>query len=1698
MRLAKALFPLLVALAVPGMAAAQKMDNPFSDAPKMYVNPAYQANANAEAAKETDAALAARMRLIGSQPSAVWMDRIAALTTLEGHLDGAIAQGAKLFLGVVYDLPGRDCAALASNGELPGTAAGLARYKTEYIDEYYRILALPKYAALRIVLVVEPDSLPNLVTNLGDPECAQMESSGIYRDGVQYAVNRLGSLPNTYLYVDAAHSGWLGWPNNFDGWVNKMNTISAGFTAGKNAIHGFVDNTANTLPMKEPFISGSMTVGGQQVMSAKFYEYNPLVDEASYSAEFYRRFTAAGWPASMGLLLDTSRNGWGGAARPTAPSTSTDVNTFVNASKVDRRAHRGLWCNPSGAGIGELPQGAPASWTAQHWDAFVWVKPPGESDGNSYEIPNDEGKRFDRMCDPTFTTQYGVLTGALPNAPLAGQWFPEQFKMLVQNIYPIPGSGPQCMGVPSSPTNLVVTSRNASQVGLSWTAASAPPNCTLTYTIHRGTTNNFTPSASTQVATGVTNTTYTVSGLVPNTTYFFMVQAVDQIGAAGSNYVQTNTENGYQLAITKSGTGSGTVTSNVGGINCGSTCSVYVGANPVQIVTLTATPATGSSFTSWTGCTPVAGTNTCTVEMNGPRTVTATFGGQSNNATLTVARSGTGTGTVTGTGINCGTTCSTIVPVGTVVTLTATPGASSSFSGWAGCSSTTNVCAVTVAANQTVTASFTGGVTNYTLTVGTAGTGSGTVTGGSINCGVACSQQSPSGTTVTLTATPAANSVFSGWSGACTGTGACIVTLTADRSVTATFTAQQTGDTPVAINGRLQRCGNKICNASGTPIQLKGMSWFWSNTGWGAERFYNGQAVQNLRTQWGATIVRAAIGVHGGGGYVSGDAGPPPNPADPTGNMTRARALIDGAIAAGVYVIVDWHSHELLQTQAVEFFRTLATQYSNVPNIIWEPFNEPTTQSWSQLKAYHTAVISAIRQAGSQNLVVVGSPTWSQDVHTATADPIADPNVAYTLHFYAGTHTQWLRDRASAVLAAGHAIMVTEWGTVDASGNGGYNPTESQRWTDWMDQNLISSANWSLHDKLESASALQPGASSTGPWPDSELTESGRWVKAYIGKNIPVPQFALSVTKSGTGTGTVTSTPAGINCGGTCSFNYNSGTVVTLTATVSPNVRFDGWSGACAGTATTCTVTMSQARSVGAAFNVITQGYALSVTRSGTGTGTVTSTPSGISCGTTCSFNYNAGTLVTLTATPASGSTFDGWAGACTNTTGNCVVTMSQAQTVDATFTSTAEQFVLTVSKVGTGAGTVVSEDGAINCGSACSASFDMGVMVTLTATPASGATFEGWSGACFGTGEVCVLAMWASQEVFASFDGGTVQEYTLTVSKSGTGTGSISGAGISCGTSCSTANATYAAGTMVTLTATPASGSSFTGWSGACTNTTGACVVTMSQAQAVSAAFTIQDTLFPLTVNKTGTGTGTVSGAGISCGTTCTTTSASYALGTVVTLTATPATGSTFTGWSGACTATTGNCVVTMSQARTVTASFTAQNQTYTLTVNKSGTGTGTVSGTGINCASTCSTATASYNSGTVVTLTATPASGATFGGWTGACTNATGNCVVTMSQARTVTATFNGGGNVPCSNATTFSWNTGNFNTTGAVCFRTTQSVRGWGCSNMAGRTVSVNGVAVSCGAGPFPLPKAADGYTYFSATAGQYPYASIYVWQ
>jgi cellulose 1,4-beta-cellobiosidase len=414
-----------------------RVDNPYVGA-TVYNNAQWRANAAAGGGSA-----------IANLPTGVWFDRISAIagnsspTTgsmgLADHLNAAVTQdqangsSALVFQMVVYNLPGRDCAALASNGELGPN--DLPRYQNEYINPIRDILRRPEYANLRIVAIIEIDSLPNLVTNrttrpTGTAQCDVMFANNGYVNGVGYALAQLGGIPNVYNYVDAGHHGWLGWTDNFGPSVDMMRTAALASGSTLANVHGFITNTANTSALQEPYITVDATT-----RTSRWIDFNQFNDELTYAQAFRNQAVSAGFASNIGMLIDTSRNGWGGAARPTGPSTLADLNARIDASRVDRRIHKGNWCNPSGAGLGERPRTAPAAGI----DAYVWIKPPGESDGSSSLIPNDEGKGFDAMCapgNPGNPRNNNNETGALPNAPLSGHWFQTQFTQLLQNAFP--------------------------------------------------------------------------------------------------------------------------------------------------------------------------------------------------------------------------------------------------------------------------------------------------------------------------------------------------------------------------------------------------------------------------------------------------------------------------------------------------------------------------------------------------------------------------------------------------------------------------------------------------------------------------------------------------------------------------------------------------------------------------------------------------------------------------------------------------------------------------------------------------------------------------------------------------------------------------------------------------------------------------------------------------------------------------------------------------------------------------------------------------------------------------------------------------------------------------------------------------------------------------------------------------------------
>jgi len=419
--------------------------NPFSGA-TAYLNPNYVSEVQTQASSDGNSA--AELRVANNQ-TAIWMDHIGAIAGdsthmgLQAQLDNAVAQMGSsstpvLVEVVVYDLPGRDCAALASNGEIPATSAGLTQYESQYIDPIVALEGNSKYSKLRIVNFVEPDSLPNAVTNKSLSACAT--SIPFYETGIAYALSHLHAIGSQiYNYLDIGHSGWLGWPNNMSGAGPEYAKVVQSATGGFATVDGFVSDTANTTPADEPFLPNStLNVGGNPLDSVTFYQFNPFFDEHTYDEAMYNEFTSSGFPSTIGMVIDTSRNGWGGTARPTSLNSSpTTAAAYVAANKVDTRPFRGDWCNVNGAGIGSRPQANPYG-SSDHIIADVWIKPPGESDG---DYPTSSHSHGDPHCDPTGTQTDGnggtYPTDAIPGFDIpAGQWFAAQFKQLVTNAFP--------------------------------------------------------------------------------------------------------------------------------------------------------------------------------------------------------------------------------------------------------------------------------------------------------------------------------------------------------------------------------------------------------------------------------------------------------------------------------------------------------------------------------------------------------------------------------------------------------------------------------------------------------------------------------------------------------------------------------------------------------------------------------------------------------------------------------------------------------------------------------------------------------------------------------------------------------------------------------------------------------------------------------------------------------------------------------------------------------------------------------------------------------------------------------------------------------------------------------------------------------------------------------------------------------------
>lgn len=336
------------------------------------------------------------------------------------------------------------------------------------------------------------------------------------------------------------------------------------------------------------------------------------------------------------------------------------------------------------------------------------------------------------------------------------------------------------------------------------------------------------------------------------------------------------------------------------------------------------------------------------------------------------------------------------------------------------------------------------------------------------------------------------------------------------------FLAGQSAFSATAVQsyGALRVEGNQILNQSGTAIQLRGMSLYWSLSAWqNATKFWNASVVNWLADDWNANIIRAAMGVEPEGGYLS-NAG---------AQKALVKTIVDAAIAKGIYVIIDWHDHYAHQheSQAIAFFEEMARTYGNKPNVIYEIYNEPKDDvTWETVKGYSTRVIDKIRAIDPDNLILVGNPTWDQDVRAVANSPITGKtNIAYTLHFYAGTHTAVLRNDGNYLLSKNLALFISEWGTTNSNGDGGPFTSESDTWLTWADSKKLSWCNWSVHDIPEKSAILNAGASATGNWSESNLSTSGKYVRGKMKVNPAANAYPTGTTPTSSAAIPKSSTP---------------------------------------------------------------------------------------------------------------------------------------------------------------------------------------------------------------------------------------------------------------------------------------------------------------------------------------------------------------------------------------------------------------------------------------------------------------------------------------------------------------------------------------------------------------------------------------------
>ncbi|MBI4844423.1 MAG: InlB B-repeat-containing protein, partial [Nitrospirae bacterium] len=901
---------------------------------------------------------------------------------------------------------------------------------------------------------------------------------------------------------------------------------------------------------------------------------------------------------------------------------------------------------------------------------------------------------------------------------------------------------------------------------------------------------------------------------------------------AARNCTATFTLSTYALTVNKNGTGSGTVTSSPAGINCGAACSAIYNYN--TIVTLSATPSTGSVFAGWSGTGGCVGTGTCTVTMTSAKSVTATFDTEMLQLSLTSAGAGTGTVTSNPAGINCGADCAETYAYNTTVTLTATPAPGSAFTGWSGNAD----CAdgfVTMDAAKACIANFgiaacvspPSGMVSWWPGNGNAndafdGNHGTLMNGAAFAAGMAGQAFEFNGSSSYVSLADASSLHF--------GAGdlsilAWIKTPTSTSETFIFFKELAAYPYPriilaVAPDGKIHfdvsDCGTGACGwgSSGklplyTANRIDDDQWHHVTAvrnATGYQLFVDGQLSSALSQ---SPLVGDSTGMAYIGGYTTG--------YHYTGRIDEVQ-IFDSALnateIAAIYqagnvgicpvpnlsvspYLKNFGSINLGSTSAVQTFTFTNTGSADLHVSV------PSGQLFGPDAAMFTVALGAVNPCplppftsapgSSCNLDVTFSPTSSGAKNALLRVTSDDPDTAALDVPVSGIGVSTL----NTFVNPENSGMVT--------GAGINCPGDCAETYDTLSPSVTLTATAATGYHFVNWSGDASGSS-------NPITVSMNTSK-NVTANFAIDVYALDIIKIGIGGGAVTSSPGGINCGANCVANFDFGTDVTLTATPDIGSTFAGWSGGGCSGAGTCVVRMDSAKSVTAAYD--TEMVSLSLTSTGTGGGMVISSPEGIHCGSIasdCTESYAYNTTVTLTGLPDTGSVFTGWSGTggCVGT-GTCTVTMDGAKSVTATFDT--EMLQLSLTSTGNGSGTVTSNPAGINCGSDCTESYAYNTTVTLNATPSSNSTFAGWSGDADCPDGIVTIDV--SKGCTATF----ILKPVLTVIVTGSGEGGVSSSpgSINCSGSGGVCDDYFNLYDNVTLTAAPDEGSVFAGWSGDC-----------------------------------------------------------------------------------------------------------------------------------------------------------------------------------------------------------------------------------------------------------------------------------------